>query len=74
VSITDGGSANLEGCGADAVKWARAFNRAAVDLGYQEMDEGWLIGWFANAIMQSHDVLSGNRLPVLLDGSSFFVA
>lgn len=41
--------------GIDAVKWAAEFNRVAVSLGYPEMDEGWLIGWFANAIMRGYD-------------------
>lgn len=41
--------------GIDAVKWAAEFNRIAVTLGYSEMDEGWLIGWFANAIMRGYD-------------------
>ena len=26
------------------------------NLGYSDMDEGWLIGWFANAIEHSSDV------------------
>jgi hypothetical protein len=61
--------------GADASKWAAAFNQHAVKLGYSEMDEGWLIGWFANAIMHSHDVMTGgNPVTVLPDGSAFFVA
>ena len=42
--------------GIDAVKWAAGFNRVAVSLGYPEMDESWLIGWFANAIMRGYDV------------------
>lgn len=33
--------------------WAQEFNKTAVRLGYSEMDEGWLIGWFANAIEHS---------------------
>lgn len=40
----------------DAQKWAKAFNETAVKLGYSEMDEGWLIGWFANAIERSYEL------------------
>ena len=39
----------------DARDWAEAFNKTAVKLGYSEMDEGWLIGWFANALMRGFD-------------------
>ena len=39
----------------DAAKWADAFRKTAINLGYSDMDEGWLIGWFANAIEISHD-------------------
>ena len=34
----------------DGSKWAAEFRRVAVRIGYSDMDEGWLIGWFANAI------------------------
>ena len=36
--------------GTDGAKWAAEFRRIAQGLGYSDMDEGWLIGWFANAI------------------------
>ena len=39
--------------GSDGLLWAQEFNKIAVRLGYSEMDEGWLIGWFANAIENS---------------------
>ena len=39
----------------DARKWAQAFNLTAKTLGYQEMDEDWLVTWFANAIMRGYD-------------------
>jgi hypothetical protein len=64
----------VDALGADAVKWAQAFNQTAVKLGYSKMDEGWLIGWFANAIEHSWDVRTGNGAVVLPDGSAFFVA
>jgi len=39
----------------DARTWAKSFNETLVKLGYQPHDEGWLLGWFANAIMCGHD-------------------
>lgn len=41
--------------GTDATKWAAEFRKIAVNLGYSDMDEGWLIGWFANAIEAGGD-------------------
>ena len=43
-------------CGADAAKWAEQFRLTAIRLGYSDMDEGWLIGWFANAIERAEQV------------------
>jgi len=43
----------LERLGDDAAKWASEFRKTAIKLGYSDMDEGWLIGWFANAIEHS---------------------
>jgi hypothetical protein len=39
----------------DAQDWAAAFRETAVRLGYSDMDEGWLISWFANALMRGYD-------------------
>ena len=44
--------------GDDASKWAAEFRQTAISLGYSDMDEGWLIGWFANAIEHSSDIRS----------------
>ena len=52
-SETDGDF--LERIGLDAAKWAHEFRTIAKRLGYSEMDEGWLIGWFANAIERGRD-------------------
>ena len=41
--------------GGDAAKWAAEFRKTALALGHSDMDEGWLIGWFANAIMVQYD-------------------
>jgi hypothetical protein len=43
----------LDYMGDDAAKWAAEFRKIAIKLGYSNMDEGWLIGWFANAIEHS---------------------
>lgn len=40
----------LDRLGTDGAKWAAEFRQTAIRLGYSDMDEGWLIGWFANAI------------------------
>lgn len=34
----------------NAALWAAEFRLTALRLGYSDMDDGWLIGWFANAI------------------------
>lgn len=57
------GAALLDLLRDDASKWAAAFRQTALRLGYSDMDEGWLIGWFANAIENSHDVRSRRGLP-----------
>lgn len=46
----------LKACGDDASVWAAAFRQTAINLGYSDMDEGWLVTWFANAIEHSSDV------------------
>lgn len=43
----------LQRLGCDAALWAAEFRQTALRLGYSDMDEGWLIGWFANAIEQA---------------------
>ena len=69
----------LADVGVDASKWAAAFCQIATKLGYrstlgQPIDEGWMISWFANAMMAMHDHLRPEEAPVRLpDGSAFFV-
>jgi len=41
--------------GTSGAKWAEEFRATAKRLGYSDMDEGWLIGWFANAIEAGRD-------------------
>ena len=64
----------LAACRDDAAKWAAAFCEIAASLGHKGIDEGWMIGWFANAIEHSYDVRTGGGPTVLPDGSAFFVA
>ena len=45
----------LDRLGMDGAKWAAEFRTTALRLGYSDMDEGWLIGLFANAIMAGYD-------------------
>lgn len=56
-AITKGETASqmLDRLGMDGAKWAAEFRTTALRLGYSDMDEGWLIGWFCNAIMAGHD-------------------
>lgn len=66
----------LTALGDDAGKWAAAFCQtfAKVHPDQPVPDEGWMIGWFANAIEHSHDVRTGGGPVVLPDGSAVFVA
>ncbi|MBS0343806.1 MAG: hypothetical protein JSS56_25150 [Proteobacteria bacterium] len=45
----------LTALGDKADKWAAAFCQHARKVGH-DIDEGWMIGWFANAIEHSHHV------------------
>lgn len=40
----------------DAAKWAGAFRQDAIVVGYSDMDEGWLINWFANVIEHTNGI------------------
>lgn len=48
--------------GTNGAKWGAEFNAVAQRLGYIEMDEGWLIGWFANAIEQGRTAGRAERI------------
>ena len=43
----------------DAMDWAKAFCKIARDQGYRNesgpIDESWMVGWFANALMRGFD-------------------
>lgn len=54
----------LRALGDDAAKWAAAFCAIAKKQGH-DIDEGWMIGWFANAIEHSSDCRrGGGGMPV----------
>lgn len=63
----------LDYCRDDPAKWAEQFCKIARSKGL-EIDEDWMIGWFANAIEHSHALRTGTLPIVLPDGSAFFVA
>ena len=49
----------------DAALWASEFNKVAQRLGYSPMDEGWLIGWFANAMFAQEMAIRRAQKPEL---------
>lgn len=55
--------------GDDASKWASEFQQTAIRLGYSDMDEGWLLGWFANAIEHSHSLRQHRTAAVAVMGA-----
>jgi hypothetical protein len=54
----------------DAMAWAKFFCEQNPDCG---LDDGVMVGWFANAMMAMHDHLKGNAITVLPDGRAFVV-
>lgn len=42
----------------DARDWAKAFCKIAKEKGL-EIDEAWMVSWFANALMRGHDEAVG---------------
>ena len=59
----------------DAQAWAKFFIETAKNMDRDSFrDEGYMIGWFANAMMAMHDHLTGQGVTVLDDGSAFFTA
>lgn len=64
----------LAALGADAWKWAKAFCQHMEKGGIAGLDEELVVTWFANAIMHSHDVMTGTGPVLMPDGSGFFIA
>jgi len=52
---SESAGAMLARLGTDGREWAVEFRKTALRLGYSDMDEGWLIGWFCNAIQAGAD-------------------
>jgi len=53
----------------NAQVWAREFNKTFAELHEGcELDEGWLIGWFANAIMAGYDTAQARLASVSQNG------
>lgn len=52
----------------DAQDWAKAFCKIASELGYRDsegkpVDEGWMVTWFANALMRGYDQCTAEQPP-----------
>jgi hypothetical protein len=62
----------LDYMGMDAARWAEEFCKIARDKGHH-LDEGWMLSWFANAIMTGYDRGRGIKPTILPDGSAFIV-
>lgn len=58
----------------DARVWAKFFMETWAGKDKNTIDEGDMIGWFANAMMAMHDHIKGLPVTVLPDGSAVFVA
>lgn len=51
----------------DAQDWARSFCKIANGFGFKDakgepIDEGWMTGWFANALMRGYDQRAAEEL------------
>jgi hypothetical protein len=43
----------------DARDWAKAFCKTVKEKQGVELDEGWMVSWFASALMRGHDEANG---------------
>ena len=55
--------------GVDARKWAEAFNQHISELGHRKIDEGFLIGWFANCIETADLTKNASRIEEMLESA-----
>ncbi len=39
----------------DAQDWGEAFCKIAAEHGHPGIDKGWMVAWFANALMRGYD-------------------
>lgn len=58
----------LRTCGDDGMAWASAFCqiKSKMDWTLDDIDEGLMVGWFANVIEQSTDVRTRRGRPALI--------
>jgi hypothetical protein len=58
----------------DAMAWAKFFVETTKNMDRDAFrDEGYMVSWFANAMMAMHDYVTGTKTTVLDDGSAFVV-
>ena len=64
-NLMDYGPILASACGDNAMNWARAFCATARTLGLDigPDPEGWMVGWFANAIEASWDARTIPQQP-----------
>lgn len=51
----------------DARDWAEAFVKIAAEKGHPGIDEGWMVTWFAGALMRGYDE-HARRTPITVEG------
>lgn len=61
-----------------AMDWAKAFCKVATALGYADarglpLDEAWVIGWFANALMRGYDQRT-REIPSIIESQAAEIA
>ena len=54
----------------DARDWAAAFCKVAAKNGHVGIDEGWMISWFANALMRGFDEANDRAAIVRATGAA----
>ncbi len=52
---------------ADAVIWAQEFKATQIKLGQVPLDEGWMVAWFASAIMAGYDTANNRHTSAMTD-------
>jgi hypothetical protein len=58
----------------DAMVWAKFFVETTKNMDRDVFrDEGYMVGWFADAMMAMYDHVTGTKTTVLDDGSAFVV-
>ena len=56
----------------DAMAWAKFFTETTKNMDRDAFrDEGYMVSWFANAMMAMYDHITGTKVVILPDGSAF---